>query len=50
MDPSTKPISMSKEHGEKMEKKERNIIRLSLSYLVLLNVFREDNTNNYGIN
>jgi len=46
MDPSTKLIGMSKEHREKLKKKERNIIQLSLSYLVLLNVFREDNTNN----
>lgn len=44
VDPATKPISTLKKDWEKMERKARSMIRLSLSNLVLLNVFGEDNS------
>ena len=44
MDPSTKPIAMSSEDWDKLDRKARRMILLFLSDLVLLNVFGEDST------
>ena len=42
VDPSTKPIAVSKKYWNKFDRKVRSTIFLCLSYLVLLNVSRED--------
>ena len=42
MDPDTKPVGMSLEDWEKLDRKARSTIRLCLSDSVLLNVSGED--------
>ena len=42
MDLGTKPTTMLKEDWDQLDRKERSTSNLCLSYLVLLNVSRED--------
>ena len=42
MDPCTKTTAMSKEYWDKLDRKVRSMIRLCLSYSVLLNVSGEE--------
>ena len=42
MDPGTKPIAMSSDYWDKLDRKVRSTIHLCLSNLVLLIVYGED--------